>query len=120
MSAPARKYMEPNRQTPSLQSGLTTKFEQLQLATEIIKNEAEALKNLASNLPDDFCVATDLLLECEGCVIVTGIGKAGWIGQKTSASLASVGVRSPFPSPRRSNPWRPRKSWPKRHCSRFF
>ncbi len=100
MSASARKYVEPNLPNSNLQpAGLTTKFEQLQLATEIIKNEAEALKNLASNLPDDFCVATDLLLECEGCVIVTGIGKAGWIGQKTSASLASVGVRSHFLHP---------------------
>ena len=86
MSASARKYVEPNLPNSNLQpAGLTTKFEQLQLATEIVKNEAEALKNLASNLPDDFCVATDLLLECEGCVIVTGIGKAGWIGQKSSA-----------------------------------
>ena len=99
MSAPARKYVEPNRQMENLQSGLTTKFEQLQLATEIIKGEADALKNLAANLPDDFCVATDLLLDCDGCVIVTGIGKAGWIGQKTSASLASVGVRSHFLHP---------------------
>lgn len=99
MSASARKYHESPQQASHRQPGLTTKFEQLQLATDIIKNEAEALKRLASNLPDDFCVAVDLLLECRGCVIVTGIGKAGWIGQKISASLASVGARSHFLHP---------------------
>lgn len=76
-----------------------TKFEQLQIATEVIKSESSALQRLSANLPDDFCNAVGLLLDCQGCVIVTGVGKAGWIGQKISASLASTGTRSHFLHP---------------------
>ena len=76
-----------------------TLFEQLKLATDVIAQEASALQRLSSNLPDDFSEAVQLILECRGCVIVTGIGKAGWIGQKISASLASTGTRSHFLHP---------------------
>ncbi len=79
-------------------SGLS-KFEQLRFATDVIRAESKALQNLSSNLPDDFCVAVDLVVNCKGCVIVTGVGKAGWIGQKVSASLASTGTRSHFLHP---------------------
>ncbi len=76
-----------------------TKFEQLRIATDVIKTEASALQKLSADLPDDFCDAVELLLECQGCVIVTGVGKAGWIGQKISASLASTGTRSHYLHP---------------------
>ncbi|MFK7767063.1 MAG: SIS domain-containing protein [Mariniblastus sp.] len=78
--------------------GLTV-FEQLRLATDVVRAESAALEKLAANLPDDFCLATELLVRCKGCVIVTGVGKAGWIGQKVSASLASTGTRSHFLHP---------------------
>jgi arabinose-5-phosphate isomerase len=54
---------------------------------------------LASQIPADFCTAVGLVLGCQGSVIVTGVGKAGWIGQKISASLASTGTRSHFVHP---------------------
>jgi arabinose-5-phosphate isomerase len=76
-----------------------TKFEQLQIATDVIKQESDALRRLAAKLPDDFCDAVKLVLNCSGSVIVTGVGKAGWIGQKVSASLASTGTRSHFLHP---------------------
>jgi len=76
-----------------------TKFEQLRIATNVIREEASALNDLARNLPDDFCEAVQLIVDCKGVVIVTGVGKAGWIGQKISASFASTGTRSHFLHP---------------------
>lgn len=74
-------------------------FEQLRLATDVVREEAEALHGLSKNLPPDFLGAVKLVSECSGNVIVTGIGKAGWIGQKVSATLASTGTRSHFLHP---------------------
>lgn len=76
-----------------------TPFEQLQIARDVVRSEAEALARLANRLPDDFCDAVDRIANCQGAVIVTGMGKAGWIGQKISASLASTGTRSHFLHP---------------------
>ena len=76
-----------------------TDFEQLQLAQEVIAIEAKALQRLSKNLPDDFHDAAELIARCEGSVIVTGMGKAGWIGQKVSASFASTGTCSHFLHP---------------------
>lgn len=74
-------------------------FEQINYAREIIEIEARALKKLAGRLTTDFCRATRFLVECRGSVVVTGIGKAGQIGQKISATLASTGTRSIFLHP---------------------
>ena len=68
-------------------------------AGEIIRREAETLNELAGNLPVSFFDAVQLILNCDGAVIVTGVGKAGWIGQKISASLASLGTVSHFLNP---------------------
>ena len=76
-----------------------TAFEQLKIAVDVIKTEAESLKKLAGNLPADFLDVVDAVSRCRGSVIVTGMGKAGWIGQKVSASMASTGTRSQFLHP---------------------
>ncbi len=76
-----------------------TPFEQTRFARDVIVKEAESLQRLAKNLPADLSSAVELILRCEGSVIVTGIGKAGWIGQKISASLCSTGTRSHFLHP---------------------
>jgi arabinose-5-phosphate isomerase len=60
----------------------------------IIEMEAEALRSVARNLGEEFEQAVQLLRDCTGRVIVTGVGKAGLIGQKVSATLASTGVAS--------------------------
>lgn len=70
--------------------------EQLRYAREIIQIESEALDNLARRLDTEFCRAVQTLYHCAGSVIVTGIGKAGLIGQKIAATLASTGTRSHF------------------------
>jgi arabinose-5-phosphate isomerase len=79
--------------------GHLTPFEQLSYAREIIRIEAQALEKIARRLDTRFCQATAYLLHCGGTVIVTGIGKAGLIGQKISATLASTGTRSIFLHP---------------------
>ncbi len=81
------------------QSNLLTEFEQLKFAQEIIAAEAAALERLARRLPADFHAAAEMVGRCTGSVIVTGMGKAGWIGQKVSASLASTGTCSHFLHP---------------------
>lgn len=80
-------------------SGAMTIFDQLRLATDVLRQEATAIQELADDLPVDFCLAVEQILNCEGAVIVSGVGKAGWIGQKISASLASTGTPSHFLHP---------------------
>lgn len=74
-------------------------FEILQMASQIIKKEAAALSRLSKTVPDGLSFAVNTILDCQGAVIVTGMGKAGWVGQKISASLASTGTRSHFLHP---------------------
>lgn len=76
-----------------------TQFEQLSSARDVILCESRALEQLANNLPIAFSEAVQLICETTGAVIVTGMGKAGWIGQKVSASFASTGTRSHFVHP---------------------
>ena len=70
--------------------------EQLRFGREVIATEAQALSGLAERLSDEFCQAVHLLLECRGNVMVTGMGKAGLIGQKITATLASTGTTGSF------------------------
>lgn len=74
-------------------------FEQLNYARQIIRLEAQALEKLSGRLGLEFCRGVELLLQCRGSVVVSGIGKAGLIGQKLSATLASTGTRSFFLHP---------------------
>jgi len=74
-------------------------LEQLRLAREVLSTEAAAVSRLAGRLDESFCAAVALVDGCRGCVIVAGMGKAGLIGQKIAATLASMGVRSQFVHP---------------------
>ncbi len=74
-------------------------FSRVRAGAEIVQDEARALERLSKRMPADFSAAVELLVDCTGAAIVTGIGKAGWIGQKISASLASTGTRSHFLHP---------------------
>jgi arabinose-5-phosphate isomerase len=73
--------------------------EQLREARRIIRQEAESLTRLADGLDPNFCDAVRMIRESTGCVIVTGVGKAGLIGQKIVATLASTGTRAHFLHP---------------------
>lgn len=74
-------------------------FEQLRLARQIVRAEGQTLLALADRLGEEFCVAVGLLHSARGSVIVSGMGKAGLIGQKIAATLASTGTRSHFIHP---------------------
>jgi len=85
--------------SPAIREYSDSQFCRVNSAVGIIRHEAQALDRLATRLPAGFSGAVELLLECTGNAIVTGMGKAGWIGQKLSASFASTGTRSHFLHP---------------------
>jgi arabinose-5-phosphate isomerase len=76
-----------------------SQLEQLREARAILAVEGEALIELSRRLDVRFCLAVELLVECRGCIIVTGVGKAGLIGQKIAATLSSTGTRAYFLHP---------------------
>lgn len=73
--------------------------EQLRAARAIIRQEAHGLETLAAQLDSSFSDAVSLIRQTTGCVIVTGVGKAGLIGQKIVATLGSTGTRAWFLHP---------------------
>jgi arabinose-5-phosphate isomerase len=73
--------------------------ERLARATQVLRLEAETIGRLAEQLDERFLAAADLILACEGLVVVTGMGKAGLIGAKLSATLASTGTPAFFVHP---------------------
>jgi len=66
---------------------------------EVLQLEAAAIQALAARLDDSFLDACAAVLACQGRVVVSGMGKAGLIGQKISATLASTGTPSLFLHP---------------------
>ena len=68
-------------------------------AIQCIKDEAEAVLGLISQLDSSFNEAVRLMFECKGKVIVTGVGKSGHIGAKIAATLSSTGTPSFFINP---------------------
>lgn len=68
----------------------------LALARTVLVREAEALTNIAERLGQNFLNAVQCLLNCQGRVVVSGVGKSGHIGRKLAATLASTGTPSFF------------------------
>lgn len=68
-------------------------------AIQCLKDEAQAVLDLIPKLDDNFDRAVQLMLDCPGKVIVTGVGKSGHIGAKIAATLASTGTPSFFINP---------------------
>lgn len=66
----------------------------IERAREVLNIEAQALLGLRERIGESFEQAVDMILGCKGRVIVTGMGKAGIIGRKISATLASTGTPS--------------------------
>jgi arabinose-5-phosphate isomerase len=78
---------------------LGSPFEQLRLARQVVRTEGQTLLAMADRLGREFCRAVEVIQASRGCVIVSGMGKAGLIGQKVAATLASTGTRSHFLHP---------------------
>lgn len=71
----------------------------LQEGKRVLEIEARAVQVLIDRLDERFVQAVDVLYQCKGKVIVSGMGKSGLIGQKIAATLASTGTPSFFLHP---------------------
>ena len=70
-----------------------------QLGMAVVNTEAEAIAGLRQHINDNFAHACQLMLACEGKVVVIGMGKSGHIGSKIAATLASTGTPAFFIHP---------------------
>ncbi len=71
----------------------------LETARRVLRIEAQALEDLLARLDERFNKAVEILLQCKGRVVVTGMGKSGLIGRKIAATFASTGTPSSFLHP---------------------
>ena len=79
---------------------MTTNEQNLKaLGLAVINTEAQAVLALADKINDQFVHACDLMLNCKGRVVVTGMGKSGHIAGKIAATLASTGTPAFFVHP---------------------
>lgn len=68
-------------------------------AVKTIQTEIEGLKSLLEFFGEDYIKAVDLILNCKGRVIISGMGKSGHIANKIAATFASTGTPSFFIHP---------------------
>jgi arabinose-5-phosphate isomerase len=88
--------------TPTLlQTELThaPKTNILELARKVLAIEAREIEALANRLDANFEQAVELILHCQGRVVVSGMGKSGHVGRKIAATLASTGTPAFFMHP---------------------
>jgi arabinose-5-phosphate isomerase len=76
-----------------------TKHAYIELGLAVLKTEADAISALTKRLDQNFHDACDLILKCDGRIVVTGMGKSGHNGNKIAATLASTGSPSFFMHP---------------------
>jgi len=68
----------------------------LELARTVLRIESQAVAALVDRLDESFLRAVDLLLQCRGRVVVSGVGKSGHVGRKIAATMASTGTPAMF------------------------
>ena len=68
-------------------------------AAECLKTEAKAIEALIPRLDEQFAKAVQMIRDCKGKIVVTGVGKSGHIGSKIAATLASTGTPAFFLNP---------------------
>lgn len=73
-----------------------------ELAKEVLEIEANSILRLKDNIGEEFDKAIEILYNCKGRVIVTGMGKSGLIGKKIAATMSSTGTPSYFLHPAES------------------
>ena len=71
----------------------------IQLAKAVIETETQAAQALLQRIDDTFVHAVQTILDCQGRVVVLGMGKSGHIGHKIAATLASTGTPAFFVHP---------------------
>ena len=75
----------------------------LQRAKQVLKIEADSITHLINKLDNNFEQAVQLIHECKGKVVVTGIGKSGQIARKFASTLSSTGTPALFLHPAESS-----------------
>jgi arabinose-5-phosphate isomerase len=65
----------------------------------VLQMEAEAIRALIPRLGNGFIQAVEILQSCRGRVVLTGMGKSGFIAKKVAATLASTGTPALFLHP---------------------
>jgi arabinose-5-phosphate isomerase len=68
----------------------------IESAKRVLKIESDAVAGLIERIDDRFAKVVQALDQCQGHVVVTGMGKSGLIGQKIAATFSSIGVPSVF------------------------
>ncbi len=68
--------------------------EMLEHAQGVLRMEAEAILELVPRIDANFAAAVEMILQCPGRTVITGMGKSGIIGRKMAATLASTGTPS--------------------------
>lgn len=76
-----------------------TEYNFCQLGQAVIETEAQAISNLSQKIDDNFQRSCEVLLKCQGRIIVMGMGKSGHIANKIAATLASTGSPAFFVHP---------------------
>lgn len=93
----------PNRQqqtaSPAQVAAPGSLLERLRLLRQNVSAEGQAIISASSSLGPEAVVAAEMTASCDGCVVVTGVGKAGLVGQKLVATLASTGSPAHFLHP---------------------
>jgi arabinose-5-phosphate isomerase len=84
---------------PSAQADSPHRATPVQSAERVLRNEGNALLSLAQALPSDFDAAVRLILNAQGRVVLSGMGKSGHIARKIAATLASTGTPSIYVHP---------------------
>ncbi|WAJ70531.1 KpsF/GutQ family sugar-phosphate isomerase [Catenovulum adriaticum] len=77
----------------------TQQADMLTSARQVIDIELDAVKKLYQSLDEHFITACELLLSCQGKIVVIGIGKSGHVARKIAATLASTGSPAFFVHP---------------------
>lgn len=71
-------------------------FDVVEYARAGMQEEAQAVTAAAARLGDNFRQAVDMILGCQGKVVVTGVGKSGIAGHKIAATMACAGIPALF------------------------
>ena len=65
----------------------------------VLKIEACSIEECAKRIDESFTKVIELIMTCEGKVVMTGLGKSGLVARKISATLSSLGTQSIFLHP---------------------
>jgi arabinose-5-phosphate isomerase len=84
---------------PQRESTSPATTEVLAQARRVLELESEAIAQLHERLDTAFLRSVDLIYQCQGHIVVTGMGKSGLIGRKFAATFASLGIPAFFLHP---------------------